>query len=145
MFDLMPFDNQRAKSNDLMEKFFDFTPATFFNDFMEMKGANFKTDIKEEEDSYILEAELPGLEKDDITIETEKNYLTIRVDKEESFEDKKDNFLHRERRTGSYQRSFKFNNVDIEQISAEYNNGILEINLPKLEQKRTTRKKIDIN
>lgn len=141
----MPFDNRKAKNNNLMEKFFDFTPATFINEFMEMKGANFKTDIKEKEDRYILETELPGLEKEDITIETEKNYLTIRVDKEENFEEEQDNFLHRERRTGSYQRSFKFNNVDIEQISAEYNNGILEVNLPKLEQEKPKRKRIDIN
>ncbi|OCL26556.1 hypothetical protein U472_11235 [Orenia metallireducens] len=145
MFDLMPFDKRQDKNNGLMERYFNFPHSSFFNDFMDMKGVNFKTDIKEKEDSYILEAELPGLEKENIIIETEKDYLTIKVNKEENFEEEKDNFLHRERRTGSYQRSFRFNNVDIENIKAEYNNGILEINLPKLEKEKPRRKRIDIN
>ena len=115
------------------------------DDFMDLTRSGFKTDIKETDDNFIIEAELPGLTKDDITLEIEENRLTISVQEEDEIEQETEDYIRKERRTGSYQRSFRINNVQEDAIEAEYNNGILEIMLPKQEPGKDTRRTIDIN
>ena len=144
MFDLMTSnDNDRKVANRNRQ------PRDLFNsvleDFMDLNEiAGFKTDIKETEDEYKIEAELPGMDKEDIELELNNNYLTIKADNEEVIEEEKDNYIRKERKTGKYQRSFRLNNVNKDDIEAEYNNGILEINLPKLETEKDKKKTIDI-
>lgn len=93
----------------------------------------FRTDIRENEDSYILEAELPGFSKEDIHAEIKDGYLTIRAERKSESEEKneKDNYLRRERSYGSFVRSFELEGIKSEEITASYKDGILSVNLPK--------------
>ena len=93
----------------------------------------FRTDIREREDSYILEAELPGFSKEDIHAEIKDGYLTIRAERKSESEEKddKDNYLRRERSYGSFVRSFELEGIKSEEITASYKDGVLSVNLPK--------------
>ena len=84
--------------------------------------ASFKTDIRDKGDSYLLEAELPGFQKEDIDIQLSDNNLTISAEhKTESEEkDQKGNFVRRERTWGSYSRSFDVSDIDTTRIKAAY-------------------------
>lgn len=144
MFDLVPF---RRRNKDLFEvkDFFD----NFFNNFGRFELDNtgsrgFRTDIKETDNEYIILAELPGVNKDDINIELYENYITITASNNEIIEEEKNNYIRRERRCGKFQRSFTISNVDSDKIQANYENGILEIKLPKMSKTKNV-KKIDIH
>lgn len=138
MFDLMPFERR----NNLLSRYFDNFDKEFFGDFMK----EFKTDVLDKGDKFVLEAELPGFKKEDIHIDVEDNRLTIRAEHSESKEEKGDgrNYIRRERSYGSYSRSFDISNVRAGEISAEYNNGVLEVSLPKREETKPAVRKIDI-
>lgn len=109
--------------------------------------ANFKVDIREEVDSYILEAELPGMAKDAIQLKYEDNVLSIGATQETSKDEKDDegNYIRRERSTKSYSRQFLLKNVKEEDIVANFENGILKVTLPKKAADETTPKQIEIH
>ena len=145
MFDLMTTknNNDREVANRNRQ------PRDLFNsvleDFMDLNEiAGFKTDIKETEEKYLIEAELPGMDKEDIELELNDDYLTIKADNEEVIKEEEDDYIRKERRTGKYQRSFRLNNIEKDKIEAEYNNGILEINLPKMEDNTEEKTTISI-
>ena len=132
MFGLIPFRMTRGNNTtissltDLFDNFFndDFTAA--FN------GSNdIKADVRETNEAYLVEAELPGVNKDDLRLDYDNNYLTISAMKNETFEDRQDNYLRQERHYGQIARSFYFDNVDKNQIQARFQNGVLDIILPK--------------
>lgn len=93
----------------------------------------FKTDIRETDDSYILDAELPGFAKEDIHAEVKNGYLTIRAEHSSDSEskDEKTNYIRRERSYGSYARSFDLDGINADDITAAYKDGILTLTLPK--------------
>jgi len=103
-----------------------------------------KVDIQDKEDEYVLEAEVPGANKDNIDIDVHDDYLTIRVRHEDVHEEKQENFIRKERRTSSCQRSFYVGDVNTEAIEAKYEDGVLRLHLPKLEPGSSRRRKIDI-
>ena len=145
MFDLMTTknNNDREVANRNRQ------PRDLFNsvleDFMDLNEiAGFKTDIKETEEKYLIEAELPGMDKEDIELELNDDYLTIKADNEEVIKEEEDDYIRKERRTGKYQRSFRLNNIEKDKIEAEYNNGILEIDLPKMEDNTEEKTTISI-
>lgn len=104
-----------------------------------------RTNVKETDNEYILEAELPGFNKEDITIETKSDVLTITANKVEEKKEDKNGYLRIERRSGQFERSFNVEGISSEKISAKYNNGILEVILPKLEIVVEKNIKIPIN
>ena len=87
----------------------------------------------EKDGNYILQAELPGFTKEDITIDLKNDVLTIAAShkEEKKEEDKETKYLRRERRESSYSRSFRVANVTPEDIAATYENGVLEVTFPK--------------
>lgn len=101
-----------------------------------------KTNIKEEENKYLLEVELPGYEKKDINISLEDGYLTISATKTVESEDKI-NYVMKERFEGISTRTYYVGDIDKEAIEATYNDGILSVDLPK-EKKEETKKIITI-
>lgn len=147
MFNLVPFrrNNNIASRRDPMSEFFD----NFFNDDLFMNNSylqarnGFRVDVKEEDNNYILEADLPGVKKDSINIDYENNYLTISTTRQDEYEEKKDNFIRKERSYGQFSRSFYVDNVDESKIKAEFNDGVLRIIMPKLENAPKSRR-IDI-
>ncbi|NLW90428.1 MAG: Hsp20/alpha crystallin family protein [Syntrophomonadaceae bacterium] len=143
MFDLTPFRRRRDElvggdlGRALMREFFD-------RDFFDLTPS-FRADIQETEQEYIVEAELPGMKKDEIVLELRENTLTISAHKNEEFKEEKENYIHRERRTGSYRRSFYVDNVDNAGVQAEYTDGILKVHLPKLKEIPPENYRISIN
>lgn len=104
----------------------------FFSDAKTAVAA-FGTDVTDEGDSYKLTADLPGFKKEDIDITVEDGVLTISAERNEETEDtdKKGRYLRRERTYGSYKRSFGLGEVDEDNISAKYADGVLTLELPK--------------
>ena len=97
-----------------------------------------RTDVRETEDTYELDVDLPGFKKDEVTVDLQDGYLTISaakaLDKDES--DQKGKFLRQERYAGSMSRSFYVgDDVEAADISAKYEDGILKISVPKAAQK----------
>ncbi len=91
-------------------------------------------DIAESEDEFTVQAELPGLNSEDVDISVVNNMLTISGEKKVEKEDKGKNYYHTERRYGSFHRSLQLtSNVDQNKVEASYKNGILTITLPKSE------------
>lgn len=146
MFDLVPFrrnTNLRRKDN-FFDNFMDF----FNDDFMmpaNLMGNSFKVDLKETEDNYLVEADLPGVQKDAIDLEYSSNYLTISAKRDDTVEDKQENFVRRERHYGEFKRSFYIDNVNEAAIDASFQDGVLKITLPKQQKGKDPKKKIDIH
>lgn len=92
-----------------------------------------KADLVENENDYSLAVEIPGLNKEDIKISYEDSVLTISAEKKENIDksDESMNYVHKEIHYGSYTRSFSLDNIDKDGIKANYNNGILNVSLPK--------------
>ena len=128
MFGMLPFE----RSDDNFFDIFDNFERKFFNNTNANLPA-FRTDIRDAGDRFILEAELPGFNKEDISLDLKDGILTISASHSENKEDqdKKGQYLRRERRYGSFSRSFDVTGIDENGITAAYNNGILELNLPK--------------
>ena len=102
------------------------------------------TDIKEKDGNYIIEMDLPGYEKENISIELENGYLNVsaKADKNSEEKNEKENFIHRERFYGECSRSFYVgDNVTEEDIKAAFKNGTLKLTVPKEEPKKLEEKK----
>ena len=97
------------------------------------KRGEMKCDIYEKDDKYYIELDAPGFDKKDINIEVKDGYLTVRAHKKEVNKDEKKNYIRKERYYGEYSRSFALGDVDIENIDAKFENGILNITVPKKE------------
>ncbi len=103
-----------------------------FDDFFRSDIAAFKTDVTDEGDHYLLEADLPGFRKEDIRLELDGDTLTIRAERHSNVEKKEKHELVRvERSYGAYSRSFDVSAVKAEDIKAKYENGVLQLTLPK--------------
>ena len=103
-----------------------------------------KTDVRETEDSYELDIDLPGFKKDEIDLDLNDGYLTISAAKglDKDTEDKKGKYIRQERYAGTCSRSFFVGEaVEPEEVSAGFEDGILRITLPKKAEKRLPGKK----
>lgn len=128
MFGMLPFE----RNNDNVYDTFDNFARNFFRSSNTDLPA-FRTDIRDAGDRFVLEAELPGFQKEDLQLDLKDGILTIRAEHNESKDEKdeKGNYIRRERRFGSFSRSFDVTGIDESSITAAYNNGILELGLPK--------------
>lgn len=129
---------------------FDLFGDDFFKDdfFRSEKNNLMKTDIKETEDSYILDIDLPGYKKEDIKVDITDGYLTINAKTSNEKEEKdKGKFVRRERFTGECSRSFYVGeDIKEEEIKASFKNGILNLKVPKVnpDEKKSAKKYIEI-
>ena len=125
------------------------TPRTFFLDdvfdglLTSRETPSFKCDIYEKNDKYYIEADLPGYKKEDVQIETDNGYLTLKVSKVKDVKDEKKNYIKRERYSSEYQRSFYTGDINPEEVKATFKNGVLQIEIPK-EEIVETKKVIEI-
>ena len=127
MFDLMPFDRREGN----LFHYLDNLEKNLWGD-LSADVSSFRTDVLDKGDKFVLEAELPGFQKEDIDIHVEGNTLTISAQHKEESEEKKDGkFVRRERKYGSFTRSFDISDIDQAKINASYDNGILSVELPK--------------
>ncbi|KRM71615.1 Hsp20/alpha crystallin family protein [Lacticaseibacillus brantae] len=131
--------NEVARSNDwLTDPFFGDMGRQFFNGFMPERAVLndrvLKTDIKETDKAYVAKVDVPGIDKKDIQLHYQNNVLSISVKKDDftDHEDSEGNLLMSERNYGQMSRSYRLPNVDEQNIDAQYADGVLTINLPKL-------------
>ena len=109
-----------------------------------VSGNTFPVDVSETDGTLTVTAELPGIDKSNIQIEIENNNLQIEANIDDKLENEDEGYLLRERRTGSLKRILKLPvEVDTANSSSDYNNGILEITLPKKETAKS--KQIPVN
>ena len=131
-------------NNNLFDEMDDFFGGRLFSDLydtglieknFEPASGLMKTDVIEKDNSYQLEAELPGFNKEDINIDLKNDVLTISASHNENKDEKDEHgkFIRRERRSSSFQRSFHVEGLKPEDIIAQYRNGVLTVNLPKKE------------
>ena len=100
-------------------------------------------DTYEKDGAIVVKAELPGMKKEDISIDVKNNLLTISGERKHEEEAKESDYYRCERFYGKFQRSFTLpDSVDAEQVDATYKDGVLEVKLPKTEESQT--KKIEI-
>ena len=128
-----------------MNRIFDdfFRGDILANDSFFSRDWNPAVDIVENNDKYIVKAELPGLCKEDVKITLENNLLTIRGEKKNEDEKKEGNYHRVERSYGSFERSFSVpGSIRSNDIDAQYNDGILTVTLPKAEEAK--QKRIDV-
>lgn len=106
-----------------------------FDDFFKpvMRRNDVKCDIYEENDEYHIEMDIPGYDKKDINIEVKDGYLTVKASKETEDKEETKNYIRRERVVGSFTKSFALGDVDTDKIDAKFENGILNITIPKQE------------
>lgn len=149
MFGLVPFrrrtDDLSIRSNpfDFMSIFDDFFNEPFTPAFFAPSNP-IRADISETDKEYILEADMPGARKEDIKLELRDDVLTIGVEHKEENDIRKDNYVRRERRYGSYCRSFRVDGVDQGKVTASYKDGVLKVVLPKLAEAKPNSHRIEI-
>ena len=144
--DIMSFLVPRRQHGTVANSFFD---DSFFTPFFDMKdmfgSAGFRVDVKDKKDHYELDAELPGVPKDQIDIGIENGVLTISADMNSEKSEEREHYVYSERRVGKFQRSFQLDGVEEEGIKAAYENGVLKLMLPKKKTQMEDRKRrIDI-
>ena len=146
MFGVVPYESKRnqvacRRPRDVFDYFFG-------DNFVPMFAGNtmsFKTDVRETDKEYIIEADLPGVAKGDIKLDVNEDLLTISVERNEEKNEEKGNYIRRERRFGSSSRSFNVGNTNQDEVEAKFENGILSIRLPKLQEEQAAKRYIDIH
>jgi len=119
-----------------------FTPAT-----VTRKANSFvpAVNVKEDETAFHIEVAAPGLKKEDFALNLNNNHLTISAKQENSSEEKEDKYTRKEFSYSSFERSFRLpKNVNSELIAAAYTDGILKIDLPKVEKQVVEPKQIAV-
>jgi HSP20 family protein len=102
-------------------------------------------DVVESDDHFVLTADLPGLGEEDVNIEIEDNVLTVSGERKAEHEDKREGFVRVERSYGSFRRSLTLpKDVDADAVSANFDKGVLEIRIPKPEQRKPRKVEIQV-
>ena len=139
MFELIPFGHHMTSADPF--RAFDELQRSFFNNDSQL---SFRTDVQDLGDAYLLEAELPGYKKEEIQLDLDKDCLTISAQRNQESEEKKANYIKRERSYGSYSRSFDMTGIDQDKIEASYTDGILSLRLPKLVETVNPARRLEI-
>lgn len=136
MFKNLPYFKSNV-GTDLLDGFDNFFRGWFDDE------AVMRTDVQEKDGSIVLDIELPGCEKENIGLSVDNGYLLVSAKKcEETADEKKGRYLHRERRCGSFSRSFFVGDIKEEDIKASFKNGVLAISFPKEAAKKVESKKV---
>ena len=147
MFELRPYrKNNSVSYYNPFRDMENFEKAFFGDPYYRNALAEFKTDITDEGDHSLLEADMPGFEKNDIHLDVSGDTLTIKAERltKNKTEDKKDRYVCSERSYGSYSRSFDITGIDAAGIKAKYNNGVLSLTLPKKVEKQPESQRVEI-
>ena len=150
MFDLKPYERKNNVSSynpfrdmEAFERRFFSNPFGFFGGNM---LSEFKTDITDNGNEYVLEADLPGFKKEDIKLDINGDVLTVQAERHSEHEDKdkKDKYIRCERSYGLYSRQFDVSEIDTENIKAKYEDGVLKLTLPKKAEVASSPKRVEI-
>jgi HSP20 family protein len=102
-------------------------------------------DLVETDDHFVLKADLPGLSEEDVHVDVDNDVLTVSGERKSEHEDKRDGFARVERSYGSFRRSLTLpEGVDADAVTASFDRGVLEISIPKPEQRKPRRVAIQV-
>lgn len=138
MTGLVPFN--RKNTGLLNTGFEDFHNMLddFFNDNWSprrnLENDTFKINVQQNDTDYLIEAELPGVNKEEINVDLNEGRLNISVKREEKINEEKKNYIHRESRYSSMSRSIYLADADAKGIKAKLDNGVLHITVPRQER-----------
>jgi HSP20 family protein len=128
---LMPFNRRSTGlTNTGVDDFYNFWGDRWPQDRSISRNV-FKIDVRETDDKYMLEAELPGIKKDEIDINVDDKMLSISVNREEKADEEKEYYIHKERVLSSMSRTLRLSNANLSDINAKLDNGMLTIDIPK--------------
>jgi HSP20 family protein len=138
-----PFREIRGLQNEMNRVFGGLVPTGWDNEEGLNAAWNPKVNVFENKDNLVLEAELPGMNRDDFDLSIESNVLTLKGERKFEKKNEGDNYHRIERAYGSFTRSFTLpSTVTSENAKADFNNGVLTITMPKREE--TKARKIEI-
>ncbi len=141
MAGLIPFNHRKSELStprnlfNMMDDFFN-DAWPFGRDLM---NDTFKVDVKDSDSAYTIEAEMPGIRKEEISLSLYDERLNISVQRNEEVKEDKDSYIHRERRYSSMQRALYLADAFDEGIDAKLEDGILKITVPKKAKPDTSR------
>ena len=151
MFGLVPYRKISTNNTSSLFREMEELERRFFGDsftslFKSEGTTGFRTDISDQGDSYLLEADLPGFDKESIHLDLDQDTLTISAERHSRHEeeDKKGNYVCCERSYGKYQRSFDVSGVETDGIRAKYADGVLSLTLPKKVEVQPVAKRLEI-
>lgn len=148
MTKLVPFNrNRNLTRTSNFDNFYNMLDDFFTDSFPTSRNLlrdTFKIDIQEKDNEYLIEAELPGIKKENIELAIEDDNICISVNSEEEVNEEGTNYIHRERRYGSMARRIRLANANLAESQAKLDEGILKITIPK-QEKASGAQKIDID
>ena len=134
---------QKRNNRDVFDVFEDFFKPMFYDEQLD----SMRTDIKETDDDYKLSIEMPGFKKDEIKVSLDNGYLTVsaeKAEKEEEGKEKSAKYLRRECRVSCQRSYYVGDDVQVDSVKAKYDNGMLELTVPKAAPKKIETKSIAI-
>ena len=134
---------QKRNNGDVFDVFEDFFKPMFYDEQLD----SMRTDIKETDDDYKLSIEMPGFKKDEIKVSLDNGYLTVsaeKAEKEEEGKEKSAKYLRRECRVSCQRSYYVGDDVQVDSVKAKYDNGMLELTVPKAAAKKIETKSIAI-
>jgi len=146
MFGVTPFNRNVARRKTEPDPFGNLIDDFFRDDFFPFRNLRydtFKVDIREEDKKFVIEADMPGIKKEEIHLDYHDGYLDISIEHEESKDAENKNYIHKERRMCSMNRTLNLGELDFDRIEASLNDGILTVNAPKA-TKIENKKRIEI-
>ena len=132
---------QKRNNGDVFDVFEDFFKPMFYDEQLD----SMRTDIKETDDDYKLSIEMPGFKKDEIKVSLDNGYLTVsaeKAEKEEEGKEKSAKYLRRECRVSCQRSYYVGDDVQVDSVKAKYDNGMLELTVPKAAPKKIETKSI---
>ena len=139
-----PFRELKSLQDEMNRLFMTSVPRGFGQEDLASGGWSPSVDIFENEGEIVLEAELPGMNREDFEVSIENNVITLKGERHFEKHDEGDNYHRVERAYGSFTRSFSLpRTVSAEGTSADFKNGILRVSLPKKEEARA--RKIEVS
>jgi len=133
-----PFRNVAALQ-DRINRIFDesFSRTADLDDDISVSAWKPTVDIYETDEAIILKAELPGIKKEDVSVEVKDNVLTLKGERAEEKEIKEKNYYRKERAFGTFSRSFNLQHrIQPNKIKASFKDGVLKIEIPKPEEEK---------
>jgi HSP20 family protein len=138
-----PFRELRSLQDEMNRLFMINLPRSFSQEEMATGGWSPSVDIYESENEIVLEAELPGMKREDFEVSIENNVITLKGERRFEKKEEGDNYHRVERSYGSFTRSFSLpRTVSAEETTADFKNGVLRVSLPKREEAKS--RKIEV-
>src|SRR4030095_623960 len=142
---LVKFNNKPSNGFSLLENFFNEIPTVFKDDFGTNVKGSVPVNIRETNDAYLLDVVAPGFEKNDFSLNLDKNILTISVEKKNEVKNESEKEIRNEYSYRTFQRVFTLDEkIDGQKIEAKYVNGVLTLNLPKKVEVKASVKEISV-